>query len=116
MCDLLRPTRCFEFIRCTGSPANQYSPLQLWSSMPRTASNVDLPAPEGPMMETNSPGLMSKVMRRRTYILPAGVSKTFSRSRRLISGTPGGIGTCSATADGLEEKNTVKDRLKGLKV
>src|SRR5688572_1169023 len=79
--------------------------------MPSTASKVDFPAPEGPMMETNSPGLMSKVMRRRTYILPAGVSKTFSRSRRLISGTPGGIGTCSATADGLEEKNTVRSGL-----
>src|SRR5438105_1505997 len=58
--------------------------------MPRMASNVDLPAPDGPMMETNSPGLMSNVMRRSTYSLPAGVSKTFSRSLRLISGTPGG--------------------------
>src|SRR5205085_716098 len=58
--------------------------------MPRICSSVDLPAPDGPMMETNSPGLMSNVMRRSTYSLPAGVSKTFSRSLRPISDTPGG--------------------------
>jgi len=31
--------------------------------MPRMWSSVDLPAPEGPMIDTNSPGLMSTAMR-----------------------------------------------------
>ena len=29
--------------------------------MPRMCSSVDLPAPDGPMIETNSPSLMSHV-------------------------------------------------------
>ena len=31
-------------------------------------SSVDLPAPDGPMIETNSPSLMSTLMRRSTYV------------------------------------------------
>src|ERR671928_45622 len=52
--------------------------------MPRIERSVDLPAPDGPMMEMNSPGCTSKVMRRRTYMRPAGVSNTFSRFRMAI--------------------------------
>src|SRR5207237_109657 len=40
--------------------------------MPRMESSVDLPAPEGPMTEMNSPGWTSTVMRRSTYMRPAG--------------------------------------------
>jgi hypothetical protein len=31
-------------------------------------SSVDLPAPDGPMIDTNSPSLMSSVTRRNTHV------------------------------------------------
>src|SRR3982750_2602669 len=64
--------------------------------MPSIERSVDLPAPDGPMIEMNSPGCTSKVMRRRTYIRPAGVSNTFSRFRMAMSGPVmgGGEGGC----------------------
>src|ERR1051325_8812137 len=37
--------------------------------MPRMASNVDLPAPDGPMMVTKSPCLISRLIRRKTFVL-----------------------------------------------
>ena len=45
--------------------------------MPIRCSSVDLPAPDGPMMETNSPSLMSTLMRRSTKVLVGPCSKIF---------------------------------------
>src|SRR5689334_20933708 len=67
--------------------------------------SVDLPAPEGPMMEMNSPGCTSKVMRRSTYIRPAGVSKTFSRLRMAMSGPVMGAASAAASRDCVDEEN-----------
>src|SRR5437867_1875874 len=39
---------------------------------------VDLPAPDGPMTETNSPSLMSTFTRRRTYVRPTPCGYDFS--------------------------------------
>src|SRR5260370_32310399 len=54
--------------------------------MPSKCKSVDLPAPEGPMMETNSPSLILALMRRRTKVLVGPCSKYFSTFRRTISG------------------------------
>src|SRR5262245_18368324 len=53
--------------------------------MPRIWSSVDLPAPDGPMIETNSPSLMSALMRRRTNVRPTPCGYDFSTDRRDIS-------------------------------
>src|ERR1700730_13311114 len=63
-----------------------YSPVQALSCIPSKCSSVDLPAPEGPMMETNSPSLISALMRRRTKVLVGPCSKYFSTFRRTIMG------------------------------
>src|ERR1700733_8039786 len=54
--------------------------------MPSKCSSVDLPAPEGPMMETNSPSLISALMRRRTKVLVGPCSKYFSTFRSVRIG------------------------------
>src|SRR5580700_4087381 len=54
--------------------------------MPSKCSSVDLPAPEGPMMETNSPSLISALMRRSTNVLVGPCSKYFSTFRRVRIG------------------------------
>src|SRR5579864_6178704 len=63
-----------------------YSPVQALSCIPSKCSSVDLPAPDGPMMETNSPSLISALMRRRTKVLVGPCSKYFSTFRRTIRG------------------------------
>src|SRR6476661_2772881 len=55
--------------------------------MPRMCNNVDFPAPDGPMIETNSPGLMSTLIRRRTYVLVGPWENAFSTPRKLIIGS-----------------------------
>src|ERR1043166_10074307 len=52
--------------------------------MPRMCNNVDFPAPDGPMIETNSPGLMSRLIRRKTYVLLGPWENAFSTPRKLI--------------------------------
>ena len=52
-------------------------------------SSVDLPAPDGPMIETNSPGVMSKAIRRSTNVWPAPTGNDFSTPRMDITGVPG---------------------------
>src|ERR1044072_4929508 len=52
--------------------------------MPRMCSKVDFPAPDGPMIETNSPALMSRLIRRRTYVLVGPWENAFSTPRKLI--------------------------------
>jgi len=43
----------------------RYSPVHPESCIPRTFRSVDLPEPDGPMIETKSPSAMSKVIPRR---------------------------------------------------
>ena len=71
---------------CTAWPMSEYSPVQALSWRPRIWSSVDLPAPDGPMIETNSPGLMSKAMRRSTNVWPAPTGNDFSTPRMDITG------------------------------
>ena len=52
--------------------------------MPSTASNVDFPAPDGPMIETNSPGPMSSATWRRMWSRPLPCETDLSRLRRWI--------------------------------
>ena len=72
-----------------GCPSKQYSPLQALSCMPRMWSSVDLPAPDGPMIETNSPGLMSSAIRRSTKVCPAPTGNDFSTPFSDMSGAVG---------------------------
>ena len=44
------------------------------------------------MIDTNSPGWISPLIRRSTYDRPAGVSKTFSMLRIEMSGPTIGVG------------------------
>src|SRR6185312_4587853 len=108
MCSLFSATRCLWFIACTGWPRKKNSPDHALSSMPRIASNVDLPAPDGPMIETNSPGWISPVIRRSTNVRPAGVSNTFSMLRIEIRGpTIGAGGASRETVLGWDVKNAM---------
>src|SRR5262245_44892137 len=75
-----------------------YSPDQVASCMPRMCRSVDFPAPDGPMIETNSPGLISSVMRRRTYVWPGPAGYDFSTLLVAISGALAGTETFG-TAD-----------------
>src|ERR1051326_4249504 len=52
--------------------------------MPRMCNKVDFPAPDGPMIETNSPGLMSRLIRLKTYVLVGPWENAFSTPRKLI--------------------------------
>ena len=45
------------------------------------AQQRGFPAPEGPMMVTNSPSLMSRLMRRSSHTVPAGLLMVFSMLR-----------------------------------
>ena len=57
------------------------------------------------MTEMNSPGWTSTVMRRSTYMRPAGVSNTFSRFRIAMSGPVIGAGSVAASRDCVDEEN-----------
>src|SRR5687767_12485983 len=71
-------------------------------------SSVDLPAPDGPMIDTNSPGLMSTATRRSTNDWPAPTGNDFSTPFSDISGSlPVGAQADSLTAD-------VDERLKNM--
>ena len=58
--------RCFGASLCTATSSNQYSPSYAPSIIPRMLSSELLPAPDGPMIDTNSPGLISRLIRRST--------------------------------------------------
>src|SRR2546423_8654258 len=79
--------------------------------MPRIESSVDLPAPDGPMIEMTSPGCTSSVMRRSTYMRPAGVSNPFSRFRIEMRGPVSGSGSAASFDCVEEEKRPMKDSL-----
>src|SRR5215470_11520346 len=76
------------FKRSTWWSSSRYSPLHAWSSIPRIERSVDLPAPDGPMIVTNSPASIFRLIRRRTNVWPARVSKDFSMLRISIMGSP----------------------------
>src|SRR5260370_38096155 len=78
--------RSFLLILWMAWSSRWYSPVQALSCIPNKCSSVDLPAPEGPMMETNSPSLISALMRRRTKVLVGPCSKYFSTFRRTTIG------------------------------
>ena len=61
--------RCFSFSSFTFLSRKEYSPSSKVSSMPITFNKVDLPEPEGPMMETNSPSLIERFISRRRNVL-----------------------------------------------
>src|SRR5215475_13913880 len=74
--------------------------------MRRMCKSVDLPAPDGPMIETNSPGLMSSVMRRSTKVWPAPTGNDFSTPRNDMSGMlPVGSQGASVSAEEDERLN-----------
>src|ERR1044071_4624769 len=52
--------------------------------MPRMCNKVDFPAPDGPMIDTNSPGLMSRLILLKTYVFVGPWEKAFSTPRKLI--------------------------------
>src|SRR5688572_27251651 len=91
--------RCFGASAWIGCPMNTYSPAQAASCMPRMWSSVDLPAPEGPMIDTNSPGLMSTVIRRSTYVWPGPTGYDFSIPRVEMIGVFAGRSVALGTAD-----------------
>src|SRR5690349_24104349 len=73
--------------------------------MLRMASSVDLPAPDGPMIVTNSPDLMSSVMRRSSQLGCPPRSMVFSTSLSVMIGSPRvGSGVEGAEA---EEKRAI---------
>src|SRR6266851_9472023 len=63
-----------------------YSPVQSPSSIPSTATKVDFPAPEGPMIVTKSPAATSSEIRRNTNSRPSAWGKDFSMLRSWIIG------------------------------
>src|ERR1700722_8274720 len=79
--------RRFTFSRCTAWSRKKYSPVHELSSIPMMLSNVDLPAPDGPMIVTNSPGIMSSVTRRSKKNLFGPASIDFSKFRIEIKGS-----------------------------
>src|SRR6266478_936909 len=80
---------CFSL--CTTCSSRRYSPVQSPSSIPSTASNVDFPAPDGPMIVTKSPFATSRDIRRSTNCRPLPSGNDFStlRTERKGLGAPG---------------------------
>src|SRR5437868_11387529 len=52
--------------------------------MPTMCSSVDFPAPDGPIIDTNSPGAISRSIRRSTYVRVGPWGNDFSTPRKLI--------------------------------
>src|SRR6202035_3039961 len=99
---LLIAARCLGLSWWIGCPRNSYSPLQAASSMPRIDSRVVLPAPEGPMMVTNSPSAMWSLIWRSTKVCTGPVWYAFSRFvSRIIGSLP-----CYSTSKSDLQKRT----------
>src|SRR6478736_3569682 len=73
----------------TGLPSTFTSPRVSLRKPPRMLSIVDLPQPDGPTIQTNSPGRMSKLMFSRTWTCcPAALpGNDIQVSRTRISGS-----------------------------
>src|SRR5687768_9083310 len=78
--------------------------------MPIMCSRVDLPAPEGPMIETNSPSFTSTLIRRSTYVRLVPCAYDFSILRIAMSAVGAsasdGASICGAGCDE-REKNAM---------
>src|SRR5579859_8104583 len=68
----------------TGWLLSVYSPSLDESSRPRMESSVDFPQPEGPAMDTYSPGLISRWMPDKAWVSTSSVRKTFVIPSRRI--------------------------------
>ena len=75
--------------------------------MPMMWSSVDLPAPDGPMIDTNSPSLMSSVMRRRTHVRLVPCAYDFSMLRNEMSASAPSPSASAGTDCGLRENNAM---------
>src|SRR5215213_9337473 len=62
--------------------------------------SVDLPQPEGPINETNSPGWIARSMPSRATVRPPEVSKTLSTPATLTTGLPLGSLTTTSRCQG----------------
>src|SRR5450432_3165820 len=71
----------------TAWPSTSASPRVWWRKPPMMLSRVDLPQPDGPTMQTNSPSRTSRSMRSSTWICsPDGFpGKLIQRSRTEIA-------------------------------
>src|SRR5262245_10421427 len=77
--------RFFRSSAWTGWSSRKYSPDQELSCIPSRCRSVDLPAPEGPMTEMNSPSFTSRSMRRSTQTRVGPCSNDFSTPRSDIT-------------------------------
>src|SRR6188768_3210325 len=77
--------------------------------MPMMWRSVDLPAPDGPIIETNSPSAMSMPTRRSTQVLVGPWAYDFSRSRNEMSGPPGWGSRSAVCGWELREKRDMRD-------
>src|SRR5688572_7670198 len=68
----------------TSCPSSRYLPSVGVSRSPSSASSVDLPQPEGPEIERNSPFATSRWMPSSACVSRSSVKKTLVRSTRLI--------------------------------
>src|SRR3954469_25726662 len=78
-------------------------------------SSVDLPAPDGPMIDTNSPGAKSSEMRRRTYVVCTPCLYVFSMLRRLmiarpLSASAAGVGAGDTCSTGSSRNGSIVQR------
>src|SRR5438874_11641554 len=62
---------------CTGLPFNSYEPAVGLSSNPTIDNRVDLPHPDGPEIETNSPRWIWRSIPSRACVSTSSVKKTF---------------------------------------
>src|SRR5262249_59788097 len=72
-------------------------------------SKVDLPAPDGPMIDTNSPSLMSSMMRRKTHVRLVPCAYDFSMLRNEMRASAPRPSASAGTVWGLRENNAMYD-------
>src|SRR5207245_663719 len=87
-----------------GAPAIVTRPWKLSINPPMMLKSVDLPQPDGPMIDTNSPSRTAKAMRSRAASEPSGVRNALARSSTTRSRSNGGV---AAAADGRQGEEPV---------
>src|SRR5215831_12663248 len=81
--------RSQAFSSATSRPLSAYDPFVGESSRPRIDSNVDLPHPDGPEIDTYSPRAISMLMSSSACVSTSSVTNTFvSRSSLITGGRP----------------------------
>src|SRR5690606_28525575 len=99
MLSLCRRLRSLTLDLWTGLPSKKYSSSNSPSSIPRIASSVDFPDPEGPMIVTKSPSAMSSVICRRTHVRPPLYGYDFSTFSIRIIAAPA-VSCCASSMVG----------------